>query len=74
VTELADLVPVGVILHLLDGVPLRVEVNQLPAPLVNLFLNRLAYLFTDLSFNTNLSSLNSGAENSFAKLASLSEL
>jgi hypothetical protein len=35
---LTHLIPVGIVLHLLDGVALSIEVNQLPSPLVYLFL------------------------------------
>jgi hypothetical protein len=37
---LTHLVPVGIVLHLLDGMALSIEVNQLPSPLVYLFLRK----------------------------------
>jgi hypothetical protein len=42
---LTHLIPVWIVLHLLDGVALSIEVNQLPSPLVYLFLrNRKTFV------------------------------
>jgi hypothetical protein len=67
---LTHLVPVGIVLHLLDGVALSIEVNQLPSPLVYLFLRNRKNIWY-ISCHLSAQNHNSGRQNSMDSCAGI---